>query len=790
MALQDVGVRAVIDGLASFQSGMRSMQSGVNKFASDVGAAGRGLALLGAPLVAIGIVGVKAFADFERTMTRVQAVSGATADEFIALEKVAREMGRTTIFSATESAEALAFMSQAGLSAADQIEALPKVLELAAAGMLDIAQAADIVTNVMAGAQLGVEDLGRANDVLTVAFTSANTNLQQLATAFKFAGPVASAAGVSFEETTAALALMGNAGLQASIAGTGLRGAITRLLNPTNEAAEVIKRLGVQILDTQGRLLPLSNLVGQFEQAGLSAADAMTIFGQRAGPALLTLVSQGSDALITLRDEMLDSSGTASGIAAKQMDTFTGQMAELRAAIESVSIEIGKVLVPILGDIIDAVRPVIERIANFAEANPKLTVTVIAVGAAIAALGIVLIGVGAILPGLTAAVGLLAGAFVLITGPVGLTILAIGGLVAALLIFRDQFAQVFDFIGKALELWLNNTWIPVINAIISTLNLLPKVSIPIIKKLDLELGKAFLSIADKADDAVGKIKDLATSFLGLKTATKVSQAVKDIADEFAEIGIQSGKARIEIDLLAPAVDELQSRFGGLWVSIQATVDEMQELGQATTDLLPKIRPVTFEVNEAALALQRFNAAVVLQQPGTAAFFARLTELEDITALLPGNVQAMVAAIEASRIEFARSTTEVTGFVEALDELAERGRLLQAASLGGLPFPSPQDIFESFLAAGLSEELALRARAALGGAGTPVGGGFGDLPSGFEELALLAGLSNITNTVPSEADRSSSVDSHNVTFNVDAQYVTPQEPSSIRSDLETVAQMMR
>ena len=104
-----------------------------------------------------------------------------------------------------------------------------------------------------------------ATDVLVTGFTSANTNLQQLGEAFTYAGPVAKAAGLGFEETAAALSIMGNAGFQGTLAGTALRGAITRLLNPTAEAADILARLGVNATDSSGELLPLREIIGQFE---------------------------------------------------------------------------------------------------------------------------------------------------------------------------------------------------------------------------------------------------------------------------------------------------------------------------------------------------------------------------------------------------------------------------------------------------------------------------------------------------------------------------------------------
>ena len=230
----------------------------------------------------------------------------------------------------------------AGLEAKESIAALPDVLNLAAAGQLELGQAADIVTNVMAGYGIAAEDVTMAVDVLTKGFTSANTDLVQLGEAFKLGGPVAKAAGLDFQETAAALALMGNAGFQATLSGTALRGAITRMLNPTTEAQKALNRLGVTVTDTNGNILPLIDIVRQFEAAGLSAGDAMTIFGQRAGPAMLALLGQGSEALSGLTEEMRNAGGTAQTIADTQLDTLTGDITLMKSAVEGLALSFGE----------------------------------------------------------------------------------------------------------------------------------------------------------------------------------------------------------------------------------------------------------------------------------------------------------------------------------------------------------------------------------------------------------------------------------------------------------------
>ena len=418
---------------------LQGAQDKMRAFGQRAGEVGRSLIGVAGPIAAIGAAGVLSFAKFEQTMARVGAVSGATAEEFERLENVAKEMGRTTVFTANESAQALAFMAQAGMAAGDSISALPKVLELAAAGQLELGAAADIVTNVMAGFGLTAEELGRANDVLVTGFTSANTDLLQLGQAFKFAGPVAKAAGLSFEETTAALSLLGNAGLQASMAGTGIRGAITKLLNPSKEASEAMGELGLQVLDAAGNMRPLTDIIAQLESSGLSAGDAMTIFGQRAGPAMLALVEQGAGALAELTTAMEHSGGVAGQIATDQLDTLQGSLTLLRSQVEAAALAIGEKFAPMVRDAAERLGPLVEGIIAWVQANPQLTAAIGIAAGVIATFGAALVGLSLVLPGIAALVPVLGGAFALMLGPLGLVVAAVTALA---LVFATDFLGI------------------------------------------------------------------------------------------------------------------------------------------------------------------------------------------------------------------------------------------------------------------------------------------------------------------------------------------------------------
>lgn len=483
MALEDVGVRTVIENLGGFIQGVDRYNRGIDKmeaktrrFGERARTTGAAITALTAPILAIAALSVRAFGQFEQSMARVGAVSMATEEELASLEAIAKEMGQTTVFSARQAAGALSFMALAGLEVEEQIGALPEVLQLAAAGQLDLANAANIVTNVMAGFGLEVSDLARANDVLVTGFTSANTDLTQLGQAFKFAGPVAKAAGLSFEETAAALAQMGNAGIQASLAGTSLRGAIVRLLSPSNEAAAVLQRLGINALDSSGNLRPLTDIIGQLESSGISAADAMTVFGLRAGPAMLALVEQGSGSLRELVTAMENSGGTAQAIAERQLDTLQGSLTLLTSATEGLQISLGSALAPTIRSLATDIIPVVVAITEWLGKHPKLTTVLVAGVAVIAALGIGLLAVGFIVPGIVTGFGLLTVAVAFLTGgfaglsiamgPITLIVLGIAAAVGVSILIFKNWGAIVDFVKDRI-----NNIISIINKLIDVLTI-------------------------------------------------------------------------------------------------------------------------------------------------------------------------------------------------------------------------------------------------------------------------------------------------------------------------------
>ena len=585
--------------------------------------AGLALSAAGAALLAPIALGVSTFARFEQAMAQVKAVSGATAEEFQALTAIAKEMGTTTVFTANQSAQALAFMSMAGLTARESIEALPDVLNLAAAGQLELADAADIVTNVMAGYGIASSEATKATDVLTTGFTSTNTNLLQLGEAFKLGGPVAKAAGLAFEETAASLALMGNAGFQGTLAGTALRGAITHLLNPTSEAAEILEALGVSATDSSGELLPLVDIVSQFETVGLSAGDAMAVFGQRAGPGMLALIEQGSAGLERLTVAMEQSGGTAERIAKIQLDTFSGQMTLLKSAVEGVALSIGESLTPTLERLVKRITPITQGITKWAEENPRLFRTLVivagAIGAAALAMGVLLVAISLVIPAINQ--------FTLATiAAWGAATLGITLLIAAGVALwqnwdwvKEQALKIWDKIGATVETAVNRI-IDVINGLTIVMRKVFSTILSVAKwvgkALGIEMPQAIDSMIKALDEGIPHV-DIYKKRLG-DTAKAVAELTEEqekaLESEAAlrgEIGkVVAARARElrEAARLAAAEHELEEARVAHQVAVEKLQKAQEEYNHALAHARELAEDTTASEEDRVAAGQQLKAA--------------------------------------------------------------------------------------------------------------------------------------------------------------------------------------
>ena len=247
-------------------------------------------------------------ATFQAEMSRVQAISGATASEFEKLRKQAIQLGADTSFSSTEVAQGMENLAAAGFATNEIMSAMPGLLNMAAASGENLATSSDIAASTLRGFGLAAEDMSHVADVLAENANRTNSSVSQTGEAMKYIAPLARAAGISFEETAAAIGIMANAGIQGSQAGTTLRGALSRLSKPTDTMVTAMKQLGVSFYDSSGKMKPLSEQIGMLKNAMSGMTDEqrnnylVTLYGQEALSGMLALINEGEGSLNSLTE--------------------------------------------------------------------------------------------------------------------------------------------------------------------------------------------------------------------------------------------------------------------------------------------------------------------------------------------------------------------------------------------------------------------------------------------------------------------------------------------------------
>lgn len=330
--------RAANDNRRAANDNVRA-QGHLSKSFAGTQAAAASLLLVYLKLAAVmaAAAGLRGFTTFEERLSTVRAVTQATDSQMQQMETAARRLGATTKFSATEAADGMVFLGRAGFTTAQIIEALPGTLDLAAAGALELGDAADIASNVLTGFQMDAQEMGRVADVMAAAAASANTDIMQLGQGMKFVAPVAASLDVSLEATTAAIGALSDAGLQGEMAGTGLRGALLSLLSPTNEGKKALASLGLTVDDVNPKTHSLSDILDRLAAAGLGAGEAVEIAGKRGGTALLVL-SQSADKVRSLTQRLEESEGAAGRMAQVMSDNLIGAGKRLLSVLNELTI--------------------------------------------------------------------------------------------------------------------------------------------------------------------------------------------------------------------------------------------------------------------------------------------------------------------------------------------------------------------------------------------------------------------------------------------------------------------
>lgn len=419
-----VKVGANIDG---FERAMGSVSSRLNAIDRQADRAFSGFDRLGgrlqdvgttltvgltAPLAAAAAAALKTSGDFELAFNKVKAFGAIGEQELEKLRQLALKLGADTQFSAQQAADAMVVFSSAGFSANQTYAAMPGTLALAAAGQLEVGEAATVTKDILGQFRLEAAESGRVADVLAQAAADSSASLMEMATTLTYAGPVAKGAGQSLEETTAAIVALDAAGIRGEKAGTGMRGVLASLISPSTDAARAMSGLGISVENSNGKMRPLSDIMEQFRQKlGTVHSEVernnliFQIFGREAGNAAQVLISTGGPALDQLERKLLTSQGAADRMAKTINSGLNFGLDQFKGSVETAGIALGTALIPsatralaVLTDFVNnAILPAVQW---FGQLPTGVQDTAIALAAVLAVTGPLAVGMGLMLSSL------------------------------------------------------------------------------------------------------------------------------------------------------------------------------------------------------------------------------------------------------------------------------------------------------------------------------------------------------------------------------------------------------
>ena len=398
-------------------------------FGDSVTSAGQKIMPASMAVAGLGAAAVKTAADFDTSMSKVAAVSGATGDDLDALRDKAREMGAKTKFSASEAADAMNYMAMAGWKTGDMLEGIEGIMNLAAASGEDLATTSDIVTDALTAFGLTAQDSGHFADILAAASSNANTNVSMMGETFKYCAPIAGALGFSAEDTAEAIGLMANAGIKSTQAGTALRTIMNNLAGEVKITGAALGEVTIATTNADGSMRDLSDILsdcrGAFSQLSESeqAAAAEALVGKNAMSGFLALMNAGegdieklSSAIDSCSDTFVKTvggaiipmsqaleegvewieeyNGVSEKMAAVMQDNLGGQLTILKSQIQELAISFGEMLTPAIRAIVSRVQAFVDKLNGMSESQRKAVLTI---GLVIAALGPLLVILGTVI---------------------------------------------------------------------------------------------------------------------------------------------------------------------------------------------------------------------------------------------------------------------------------------------------------------------------------------------------------------------------------------------------------
>ena len=426
----------------------------------NISNAGQKLLPVTAAVTGLGTAAVTTAANFESSMSQVQATMGITKDSMSTvdgqsvntmktLSELAKKMGSETAFSASECAEALNYLALAGYDTQQMCDTLPTVLNLAAAGDIELASASDMVTDAMSALGMGVDEAGTMVDQMAKTASTTNTSVAQLGEGILTIGATAKTVKGGTAELNTALGILANNGIKGAEGGTHLRNIILSLQNPTDKAADQMEALGLSVYDSEGNMRSLNDILGDLNGSmeGMTSAEKSNIiskiFNKTDLSSVNALLANTGSTWDDLQKNIANSGGAAQQMADTQLDNLQGQITILKSALEGLAISFGELLMPAIKQIVGWVQKFVDFLNSLSEGTKKTVVTIAllaaALGPVLIVIGKVISAVGTIMtvvPKIVGVINTVKGAFsalntTMLANPIVLIIAAIAALVAA-----------------------------------------------------------------------------------------------------------------------------------------------------------------------------------------------------------------------------------------------------------------------------------------------------------------------------------------------------------------------
>ncbi len=606
--------------IAPFRKGLNKAERAMDKMGRKMQQTGKNLSMkLTAPLAALGAVSFNVFKGFEAEMSKVQAVSGATAEEFKALSQNAKDLGASTMFSAREVAGLQTEFAKLGFTATEITKVTESTLALAQASGSDLARAAEVAGSTLRAFGLDASQTGMVTDVMAKSFSTSALDMDTFAESMKYVAPVAKSAGMSIQETSAMLAVLANNGVKGSAAGTALR--------------RIISEIGAS-----GK--PTSEAIADLAKQGLNLADAKDEVGRSAQSALLIL-SEGIDQIKPLTKEFENSAGAAQEMADIMGDNAFGAGKRLESAMEGLGISIGEILA-------EGIVPMIEKLAKLAgklnQMSPSAKRTAVVFGLILAAIGPLMFLIGGLIRNfvlLRAAmiksnvVTKIATALqrvynmVLRANPIGLVITAVVGLVAAFTLLNRKKKESVK-IDKTLtdgareDIAKTKVRQSQANKLIETIkdqNISNEQRQRLIKRLNTEYKDLLPNLIDEKDS----VEDITTAQKEMNNQMAKKVVMIAAQDQLAEA---SKKAVEAMKQMEPAQRRLDDAMIAYKNSTGETITAQEALRISTTEFSNPFHSLAQEVSNAYSEVGTYSAIVEGSQMEMARFAERIDEVTE------------------------------------------------------------------------------------------------------------------------------------------------------------------